>query len=244
MLILPAIDLKDGRCVRLVKGDFSTVSTVAESALGTALDFRAAGAAAVHMVDLDGARSGVRRNAAIIAEVAERSGLRVELGGGLRCMDDLAAADAMGVWRFVIGSAAVSDPGFVAEAVRKYGARVAVGIDAKNGLVRTHGWEQNAGLDAVEFAKKTAALGVRTIIYTDIDTDGTLAGPAAGAIEELARSAGADIVASGGIGSLGDVRRVMEAGARGCIIGKAYYAGRVDIAGAIGIGGAQCLPKE
>ena len=244
MLILPAIDLKDGKCVRLLRGDFSTTHQVSDNPLETAVAFASAGAKIIHMVDLDGARDGVRKNAAIIAEVCEKSGLFVELGGGLRTMRDLEDADHIGVYRFVIGSAAVSDPDFVEEAVKKYGVRVAVGVDAKNGFVRTHGWEKDSGIDAIEFSKKMAALGVKTIIYTDIDTDGTLAGPAADAVRELSHNVDADIVASGGIGSIDDVRRVMDAGASGVIIGKAYYSGRVDITEAVKLGGAQCLPRE
>ena len=153
MLILPAIDLKDGNCVRLRKGDFDTVHTVAASPVDVAADYRAAGAVAMHMVDLDGARDGVRKNVDIVREVCRVSGLKVELGGGIRTMADIEAADALGVTRFVIGSAAVSDPGFVAEAVKKYGGRIAVGVDCKDGLVCTHGWERSSGISGIEFEK-------------------------------------------------------------------------------------------
>ena len=244
MLILPAIDLKDGRCVRLVRGDFATAGQVADDPLAVAADFARSGAVMLHMVDLDGARSGVRANADIIASVCKSSGLAVELGGGLRSMADLDAADAMGVRRFVIGSAAVSDPDLVAAAVEKYGARVAVGVDARNGLVMTHGWERGSDLRADEFAKSMAALGVGTLIYTDIDTDGTLFGPPLAAIERLVRSVDASIVASGGVGCVEDVRRVRETGAAALIIGKGYYSGAVDLADAVRTGGAQCIPNE
>lgn len=244
MLILPAIDLKDGKCVRLLKGDFSTAHQVAGNPLEVAERFADDGAKIIHMVDLDGARDGVRKNAAIIADICKHSGLAVELGGGLRTMRDLEDADKIGVYRFVIGSAAVSDPDFVAEAVKKYGVRVAVGVDAKNGIIRTHGWERDSGINAVDFSLKMASLGVKTIIYTDIDTDGTLEGPAVSSVRELSDKVNADIIASGGIGSLCDVKSVMTAGASGVIIGKAYYSGKVDISEAVRLGGKQCLPKE
>ena len=243
MLIIPAIDLKDGKCVRLLRGDFSTTHQVAEDPLAVASAFAEAGAKIIHMVDLDGARDGLRKNFDLIARVCERSGLLVELGGGLRTMDDLRAADSIGVYRFVIGSAAVSDPELVAQAVKQYGDRVAVGVDAKNGMVRTHGWEENSGKNALDFSADMVSLGVKTIIYTDIDTDGTLAGPASGAVQELSRRLDSDIIASGGIGSLDDVREIKEAGAAGVIIGKAYYSGRVDLREAIKLGGEQCLQR-
>lgn len=172
MIILPAIDLKDGKCVRLLKGDFSTVHQVSEDPLQTAAEFRAAGATFIHMVDLDGARDGVRKNGDIVRAVCEQSGLRVELGGGIRNMADLEAVFDLGVYRAVIGSAAVTDPEFVAEAAKRYGDRIAVGIDTLDGKVKTAGWIEDSGLDYLEFAKRMEALGVQNIIFTDIATDG------------------------------------------------------------------------
>ena len=158
MIVLPAIDLQDGKVVRLYKGDFDTVHPVAEDPQRTAAAFADAGARYLHMVDLDGARSGERKNGAIVRAVAERSGLRVELGGGMRSMADLEAADAMGVSRMVIGSAAVRDPAFVRAAVERYGARIAVGIDALDGIVKTAGWVESSGLDYLEFARSMDCL--------------------------------------------------------------------------------------
>ncbi len=154
MILLPAIDLKDGRVVRLRRGEFDTVHQVADSPLETARAFYAAGARYLHLVDLDGAKSGVRKNAAIVEELARSSGLHVELGGGIRSMADLEAADRMGVWRMVIGSAAVSRPELVREAAARYGARIAVGIDARDGRVRTAGWTEDSGLDYLDFARQ------------------------------------------------------------------------------------------
>jgi len=234
MKILPAIDLKDCRCVRLYKGDFDTVHQVAEDPLATAAIFREAGAELMHVVDLDGAKSGERKNAAIVKSLCESSGLKVELGGGLRTMADLEEMDALGVWRMIIGSAAVSDPDFVAAAVARFGSeRIAVGIDALDGRVRTHGWVEDSGVDAFAFAEKMATLGVGTIIFTDISRDGTLAGPPIEALTRLCAGIPCGIVASGGVSCIEDIAAIKQAGASGAIIGKAFYAGAIDLTAAV-----------
>jgi len=239
MLIFPAIDLKDGKVVRLFKGGFDTVHQVADDPLETARTFQAAGARYLHMVDLDGARGGVRKNSAIVKAVAE-VGLKIELGGGIRSMADLEAVFALGVWRAVIGSAAVADPEFVREAVTKYGPEhIAAGIDAKDGLVRIAGWEKNAGLDYLSFAKQMEAIGVKYIIFTDIDTDGTLSGPSFGRLEALQKEVACSITASGGVSSNEDLRQLRDRGLYAAIIGKAWYAGAVDLAQAVKEGGPQ-----
>ena len=239
MLIFPAIDLKDGKAVRLYKGDFSTVHQVADDPVETARTFYAAGARYLHMVDLDGARDGVRKNSAIVKAVAE-AGLHIELGGGIRSMADLEAVFQLGVWRAVIGSAAVGDPAFVRSAVEHYGSeRVAVGIDAKNGSVRTAGWENDAGLDYLAFARSMEDLGVRYVIFTDIDTDGTLSGPSWDRLEALRRATGCSITASGGVSSNEDLRELRRRGLYAAIVGKAWYAGAVDLAQAVEEGGPQ-----
>ncbi len=239
MILLPAIDLKDGKVVRLYKGDFGTVEQVAEDPVETALAFAAAGAKYIHMVDLDGAKSGQRVNSAIVRAVAEKSGLRVELGGGIRTMADLEAVDAMGVTRMVIGSAAVSHPEFVRQAAERYGSRIAVGVDAKNGKVCTAGWEENSGVDYLEFARQMEAIGVKTLIFTDIDTDGTLEGPSFDRLAALQGAVGCNIIASGGVSCNGDLQRLCGMGLYGAIIGKAYYTGRVDLAAAVAESGPQ-----
>lgn len=233
MIVLPAIDLKDGACVRLYKGDFATVHTVSDDAVSTALHFRACGAEEIHMVDLDGAKDGVRKNADIVRRVAEESGLKIELGGGIRSMEDLKAVFDLGVYRAVIGSAAVTDPDFVAEAAACYGERVAVGVDAKDGRVRTAGWLDDSGEDYLAFARRMASLGVKGIIFTDIDTDGTLAGPPLRRLGALRTALPCRLTASGGVGSNEDVRDLKSAGMDAVIIGKAYYDGRVDLRRAI-----------
>ncbi len=239
MLIFPAIDLKDGKVVRLHKGRFDTVHQVADDPVETAKTFYAAGARYLHMVDLDGARDGKRKNSAIVQAVAE-VGLRIELGGGIRSMADLEAVFGLGVWRAVIGSAAVSDPEFVREAVAKYGPeRVAIGIDTKDGLVRTSGWEENAGLDYISFAEQMGSIGVKYIIFTDIETDGTLSGPSYDRLEALQKAVSCSITASGGVSSNEDLRQLRDRGLYAAIVGKAWYAGAVDLAQAVREGGPQ-----
>ena len=234
MYILPAIDLKDGRCVRLYKGDFDTVHQVAEDPLAVAAIFKATGAEIMHVVDLDGAKSGERKNAAIVRSLCENSGLRVELGGGLRTMADLEEMDKLGVWRMIIGSAAVTDPDFVAAAVERFGSeRIAVGIDALDGRVRTHGWVDDSGVYAYDFALKMVSLGVGTIIFTDISRDGTLSGPPIADLERLCSGVDCGIVASGGVSGIEDIAAIKKCGAAGAIIGKAFYAGTIDLAEAV-----------
>ena len=240
MIILPAVDMKDGTCVRLKKGEFSTAHKVANSALGTAKAFAEAGASWIHMVDLDGARNGVRTNFPFIYNVIENSGLNVELGGGIKTELDVITVAEAGVRRFVIGSAAVTNPKVVEYAVKQYGERVAVGIDCMNGMVRTAGWEQDSGLNYLDFARKMESLGVRTIVFTDIATDGMLSGPNYEQLSALQRAVSCNIVASGGVTTLDDVKRLRDMGLYGAIIGKAYYAGTIDLAEAIKEAGPQC----
>lgn len=239
MLIFPAIDLKDGKVVRLYKGDFGTVHQVAEDPVSTARTFYAAGARYLHMVDLDGARDGRRKNGAAVQAVAE-TGLRIELGGGIRSMADLTEVFNLGVWRAVIGSAAVSDPDFVRAAIETYGPeRIAVGIDARDGTVRTAGWVEDAGLDYLDFAVSMAAIGVKYIIFTDIDTDGMLSGPSCERLAALQKAVSCSITASGGISCNQDIRTLRDMGLYAAIIGKAWYAGAIDLSAAVWDGGAQ-----
>ena len=240
MIILPAIDLKDGAVVRLYKGSFDTVHQVASDPVTVARAFQEAGAKWMHMVDLDGARDGVRRNADLVRAVSDL-GLQVELGGGIRSMADLEAVFALGVTRAVIGSAAVSNPDLVAQAIAAYGAdRIAVGIDARDGKVKTSGWEVDSGLDFLEFAQSMENLGVKKIIFTDIETDGMLSGPSFGRLRELQQAVSCDLIASGGVSCNRDIVELEKMGLYGAIIGKAYYAGAIDLAQAVKDGGAQC----
>lgn len=236
MIIFPSIDLKDGAVVRLRKGDFASVHTVSGSASDTAAEYKKAGAEWLHTVDLDGARGGIRKNEPIIRMLARQSGLLVEMGGGVRTEKDVEDVFAMGVTRVVIGSAAVSNPGLVAWAAANYTGRVAVGIDALDGTVRFSGWEKDSGLPYIEFAKSMEALGVTTLIFTDISRDGMLSGPSVDALAELNAAVSCDVTASGGVTTIEDIRTLRDAGLYGAIIGKAYYAGTIDLAAAIAEG--------
>ncbi len=239
MILLPAIDMKDGKCVRLKKGEFSTVSQVADSAISTALAFAQAGAKWIHMVDLDGARGGVRINSPDVNEVIQNSGLSVELGGGIKTQGDVDMVAASGVTRLVIGSAAVANPEVVDYALERYGNRVAVGIDCLDGRVRTAGWEQDSGLSGLDLARQMEGKGVKTLVFTDIATDGMLSGPSFGQLAALQKVVKCDIIASGGVTTLEDVRRLRDMGLYGAVIGKAYYAGTIDLAEAIREAGPQ-----
>ncbi len=240
MIILPAIDLKDGQCVRLRKGAFDTAHQVAENALDTTKAFRAAGARWIHMVDLDGARNGRRQNFPIIDAVIRQSGLKVELGGGLRSEPDLITAVGAGAARAVIGSAAVTNPALVDYALNWCPAQTAVGIDCLEGKVRTAGWETDSGLDYLDFAKSVADKGVKYIVFTDIATDGMLSGPSFERLAALQRAVPeCQIVASGGVTTLDDIKRLCDMGLYGAIVGKAYYAGTLDLAQAIAEAGPQ-----
>lgn len=233
MIVLPAIDLKDGKCVRLQKGDFDTTHQVSENPINTAMAFKKAGAEYIHMVDLDGAKSGKRKNADIVHRIVRLTGLKVELGGGIRSMRDLQEIQKMGVYRMVIGSAAVTNEAFLTDAISEYGDKIAVGIDALEGRARTHGWLEDSGEDAVTFARRVEQKGVKTIIYTDIDTDGMLTGPSTDQLEKLREVLSCTIIASGGVSNLEDIQQLRDIGMDGAIVGKACYTGNINIHEAI-----------
>ena len=233
MRVLPAIDLKDGQCVRLQKGDYGTAHRVAEDAAQTARAFLDAGAELIHMVDLDGAKDGSHANYNVVQRVIEETGAAVELGGGIRTMSDVEAVLALGVTRVIIGSAAVRSPQFVADAVERYGDRIAVGIDARGGTVRTEGWLVDSGTDYIAFARQMDGYGVKTIIFTGIDKDGMLEGPNFDQLAALRQAVTCGIVASGGVSTLEDIRRLRTLGIDEAIAGKAVYSGSLDLAAAI-----------
>ncbi|MBP1737645.1 MAG: hisA [Oscillospiraceae bacterium] len=240
MILLPAIDLKDSKVVRLYKGSFDTVHQVAGDAGETAAGFVKAGAKWLHTVDLDGARNGVRLNFGTVRKLAETSGLQVEMGGGVKTEADVDAVAEAGVSRIVIGSAAVTHPEVVEYAVRNYPDRIAVGLDTLDGKVRTAGWEHDSGLDYLELATSMERIGVRYLIFTDIATDGMLSGPSYDRLEALKQRVSCHIIASGGVTYLEDIKKLRDMGLYGAIIGKAYYAGTIDLAEAIREAGAQC----
>lgn len=233
MLILPAIDIKDGQCVRLLKGDFSTTEKVAEDPVKTALSFKAAGTEFIHMVDLDGALEKRPVNSAVFESVVKETGLKVEVGGGIRNMDAVEKYLSAGVARVILGSAALSSPDFVREAVSLYGDRIAVGIDARNRKVSADGWLDDSDVDFIDLAKRMEAIGVRTLIFTDISKDGTLTGPNLDQLRELSEAVSCDIVASGGVAVMDDIRALKGLGLYGAICGKSIYKGTLDLAAAI-----------
>lgn len=233
MLIFPAIDLYDGKAVRLYKGNYQNMTVYSDSPLSVALDFVAAGATCIHMVDLEGARDGTTPNLAIVRDIANKTPLFTEIGGGIRSMETVRAYLDAGVDRVILGTAAVTDPDFLKEALAEYGERIAVGVDIKDGKVAIKGWLETAEDDALTFCEKMQALGVRTIISTDISKDGAMMGANHELYRTLSERFDLQIVASGGVSSLDDVKKLRALELYGAIIGKAYYTGAIDLKEAI-----------
>ena len=229
MVILPAVDIMDGKPVRLYKGDFSTAHQVAEGALKTALDFEKAGAEWIHMVDLDGSLMKKRVNEKIFLSVAENTALKVEVGGGIRTMQDIDFYISSGISRVILGSVALKDPELVKKAVNAYGDKIAVGIDAKNGYAAAEGWTQTSDIYFTDLAKKMEQCGVKTIIYTDISKDGTLSGPNLEQLDEINNAVSCDIIASGGVTDIDDIKALKSLGLYGAICGKSIYSGSLDL---------------
>ena len=238
MIIYPAIDIRGGRCVRLTEGRFDAETVFADDPAEMALKWAGMGAEFLHLVDLDGALAGEGKNVPVIERILQSVNIPVQLGGGIRNLETIEKLLALGVTRLILGSAAVKNPQLVEEACKKYPGHIAVGIDAKNGEVAIEGWGKGSGVAATELAKKMAAYGVETIIYTDISRDGMLSGVNVEATAALARACGVPIIASGGVASLEDIRRVKAVesdGVQGCIIGKAIYTGAVDLKEALAL---------
>ncbi len=229
MYILPAIDIKDGNCVRLLKGDYSTVQKVAQSPYIAAQSFADAGATWMHMVDLDGAKDAKLVNAELIADVAASSGLKVEVGGGIRDMKAVEYYLSKGIDRVILGSAAVKNQQLVIDAVKAYGDRIVVGIDAKDGMVRAEGWLDNSEINYIELAKHMESVGVKTIVFTDIEQDGTLEGPNLKQLDDLTHEVSCNIIASGGVAVLKDIINLAQLDVYGAICGKAIYSGTLDL---------------
>ena len=226
MIIFPAIDIRGGRCVRLTEGRFDQETVFADDPSEMAARWSAAGAEYLHVVDLDGALAGTGRNLPAIKKILE------QVGGGIRSLAAVAELLELGVSRVILGSAAVREPQLVAEACREFPGQVVVGIDAKDGKAAIEGWGVSGGIDAVELALKMAAIGVEHIIFTDISRDGKLSGVNVEATAALAKASGVKVIASGGVASLEDIRRLQQrasSGIEGCIIGKAIYTGAVDL---------------
>lgn len=234
--ILPAIDIKDGNCVRLLKGDFATVEKVAEDPVLTAQGFEECGAEWLHMVDLDGAKDAVPRNREVFLRVAQSTSLKIEVGGGIRSMDTVDYYLSNGIERVILGSAAIKNPQFVKEAVCKYGDRIVVGIDAKNGKVAAEGWLDDSEVDYLELAKQMEQIGVRYIVFTDISKDGTLSGPNLEQLNAINQAVSCSIVASGGICDIEDIKALKKLGVYGAICGKSLYKGTLDLKDALAVG--------
>lgn len=233
MIILPAIDLHDGKCVRLFQGDYGTAQVVAPDPVSTARTFQEQGAHWIHMVDLDGAKDGLPVNDRLIFDVLGQVDAHVEVGGGIRDLKTVEYYLEHGVSRVILGSAALRSPSFVREAVKKYGKKIAVGIDALDGKVSAEGWTEQSEVDYIEFAKQMEDAGVQYIISTDISKDGTMAGPNLVMLDKLNRAVSCNIIASGGVSSLLDLIALYDLGLYGAIAGKSIYTGALDLRAAI-----------
>ena len=236
MIILPAIDIKDGNCVRLFKGDFNTVEKVASDYLETAKSFETAGAGWIHMVDLDGAKEGRPVNTKIYTDVAEKTNLKVELGGGIRNLETIDEYLKMGISRVILGSVALKNPKLVSDAVEKFGSeKIVVGIDALDGMVATEGWLEASDVNYIDLANKMISEGVKYFIFTDISKDGTLSGVNAHQLKELYDGTAKKccIIASGGVHTMNDIRICKEMGLYGTICGKSLYKGTLSLKDAV-----------
>lgn len=236
MIILPAIDIIDNAPVRLYQGDYNKKEIVADSVLESAKRFEALGAEYIHIVDLDGAKQGTPINSATIIETAKTCSKPIEVGGGIRDIESVAMYLEEGVARVILGTSAIEDETFLKTAIARYGNRIAVGLDCKDGFVCTRGWLKNSDVPYLCFAKHLEELGVATIIFTDISRDGTLAGPNLMMLQQLSSYVTMDIIASGGIKDLSHIKSLAELDLYGAISGKAMYAGTLDLPQAIQLG--------
>lgn len=233
MLIFPAIDLLEGEAVRLYQGDYNKKTVYNTDPLEVAMDFKNQGATCIHLVDLEGAKSGETPNIETVLRIKKEAGLFCEIGGGIRDMKTVARYLDSGLDRVIIGTAAVTDKAFLKEALREYGEKIAVGIDIKDGSVAIKGWTSDSGLDAFSFFGNMVEEGVRTVICTDISKDGAMMGTNRELYRELSGRFGIDITASGGVSSIEDIKALRAMNLYGAIIGKAYYTGAVSLREAI-----------
>ena len=233
MIILPAIDLFDKKAVRLYRGDYNAMTVYSENPIEIARDFEACGAMHIHMVDLEGAKDGTTPNIDIVKQVATETSLFVEIGGGIRSMETVEKYFDAGVDRVILGTAAVNDRDFLLAAVAKYGERIAVGADVKDGCIAIKGWLENSGVTLDDFMAQMQEIGVRNIICTDISKDGAMRGTNLELYRELSAKYSMDITASGGVSSMNDVKELRKMQLYGAIIGKAYYTGDIDLREAV-----------
>ncbi len=233
MYIYPAIDLYGGKAVRLFKGDYQQMTVYSENPVQVAQAFAQAGSRHIHLVDLEGAKLGAPANLETIRKIIESTDLFVEVGGGIRNLETIEAYLSIGVNRVILGTAAVTDPNFLAEVLARYGEKIAVGVDLKDGFVAIRGWTETSGLGADAFFEKMQTMGVKTIICTDISRDGAMKGTNRALYRDLSRRYAMDLIASGGVSDLEDVRSLAAMGLHGAIIGKAWYIGAIDLKEAI-----------
>ena len=233
MYIYPAIDLYGGKAVRLFKGDYAQMTVYSDDPVSVAKDFAAAGASHIHLVDLEGAKIGKPANLDTIRAIVETTGLFAEVGGGIRDMETVDSYLSIGVSRVILGTAAVKDPDFLHAALQKYGEKIAVGVDLKDGYVAIKGWTETSDLKAEEFFEKMQNLGVKTIICTDISRDGAMKGTNRALYRALSEKFDIDLIASGGVSSMEDVMALADMKLHGAIIGKAYYIGAIDLKQAV-----------
>ena len=233
MILFPAIDLYEKKAVRLYKGDYANMTVYSENPLEIAQDFEKKGCTHIHMVDLEGAKDGTTPNISIVEQVAKETSLFVEIGGGIRNMETVARYLDAGVDRVILGTAAVNDEAFLREAVAKYGERIAVGADVKDGYIAIKGWLETSAVTLEEFLQKMETIGVKNIICTDISKDGAMQGTNLALYQTLSRKFKLDITASGGVSAMEDIRQLRKMDIYGAIIGKAYYTGAIDLRDAL-----------
>ena len=233
MNLFPAIDLYGGKAVRLFKGDYAQMTVYNDNPVEVARDFLRSGASCIHLVDLEGAKSGTTPNFETVKAIKEATGLFCEIGGGIRSMETIDRYLSAGIDRVILGTAAVTEKGFVEAAVAKYGEKIAVGIDIKDGYVAIKGWTEKSEENAFDFTEKMQKIGVKTMICTDISRDGAMQGTNHALYQELAQRFDMDIIASGGVSSMEDVERLTALNIHGAIVGKAYYTGAIDLKKAI-----------
>ena len=233
MLIFPAIDIYKGEAVRLIKGDYACMTVYSNEPEKIAVNFRECGAKQMHIVDLEGAKSGKTPNLKTVVAIKNAGGLFCEIGGGIRSMETIDTYLSAGLDRVILGTAAVTEEGFVEEAVKAFGEHIAVGVDIKDGFVAIKGWQEKSSLTAFEFCRRLEDIGVQTLICTDISRDGMMKGTNHNLYQQLMQQFRMNIIASGGVSSLEDVKKLKEAGLYGAIIGKAFYAGAIDLKEAV-----------
>ncbi len=233
MLIFPAIDLYEGKAVRLLRGDYENMTVYSDNPPLIAADFKAAGAKWIHLVDLEGAKEGTTPNLHVVQKIVESTGLSAEIGGGVRNMDVIEKYLSIGIERVILGTAAVEDEAFLSRAAEKFGEKIAVGADIRDGFIAVRGWTEKSDRDAFSFCRHMENLGVQTLICTDISKDGAMQGTNRALYRDLAEEFKMQIIASGGVSSMDDIRHLRSLDLYGAIIGKAYYTGAIDLKEAI-----------